>query len=108
LRPASQSAELNVPFRPLDTDYVPHAIGVLKQYEAVGVADPAAGCNSESNGRQGVVANQRFGDGITDIVVSRRPLSDLDALLSDWRSGGGEVVQHSHDSTIRLRWSAGD
>jgi putative aldouronate transport system substrate-binding protein len=87
-------------FDPLGTDYVPHVIGVFKQYEAVGVADPTVGFYSESNGRQGVVANQRFGDGITDIVVSRRPLSDLDALLSDWRSGGGDVVRQEFEEAM--------
>jgi hypothetical protein len=35
------------------TDYVPHIIGVFKQYEAVGVKDPTIGYYSESAGRQG-------------------------------------------------------
>ncbi len=87
-------------FDPLGADYVPHVIGVFKQYEAVGVPDPTVGYYSESNGRQGVVANQRFGDGITDIVVSRRPLGDLDALISDWRSGGGDQVRQEYEEAM--------
>jgi putative aldouronate transport system substrate-binding protein len=87
-------------FDPLGADYVPHVIGVFKQYEAVGVTDPTVGYYSESNGRQGVVANQRFGDGITDIVVSRRPLSDLDSLLGDWRSSGGDQVRQEFEDAM--------
>ena len=83
-------------FDPLGPDYVQHVISSLKLYEAVGVQDPTVGFYSETAGRQGVVANQRFGDGITDIVAGRRPLSDLDTLVSDWRSGGGDQVRQEY------------
>jgi hypothetical protein len=53
-------------FDPLGTDYVPHVIGVLKQHEAAGVEYLTIGFSSESDSRQGAIANQRFGDGITE------------------------------------------
>ena len=87
-------------FDSLGTDYVPHVISVFKQYEAVGVPDPTVGFYSESNGKQGVIANQRFGDGITDIVVGRRPLGDLDSLLTDWRSNGGDQVRKEFEDAM--------
>ena len=80
-------------FDPLGPDYVQHVVTTLKQYEAVGIQDPTVGFYSESAGRQGLIANQRFGDGITDIVTGRRPLTDLDSLVSEWRSNGGEQVR---------------
>lgn len=83
-------------FDPLGPDFVQHVVNALKQYEAVGVQDPTVGFYSESAGRQGLIANQRFGDGVTDIVAGRRPLSDLDSLVSEWRSGGGEQVRKEY------------
>ena len=87
-------------FDPLGTDYVPHVIGVFKQYEAVGVEDPTIGFYSDSDSRQGVIANQRFGDGITDIVAGRRPLTDLTGLLQEWRSNGGDQVRKEYEDAM--------
>lgn len=87
-------------FDPLGTDYVSHVIGVFKQYEAVGVEDPTIGFYSDSDSRQGVIANQRFGDGITDIVAGRRPMADLTGLLQEWRSGGGDQVRKEYEDAM--------
>jgi putative aldouronate transport system substrate-binding protein len=83
-------------FDPVGGDYVPHIISVFKQYEAVGLADPTIGFYSESAGRQGVVANQRFGDGVNDIITGRRPAGDLSALQNEWRSNGGDQVRNEY------------
>lgn len=80
-------------FDPLGPEYVQHVVSTLKEYEAVGVQDPTVGFYSETAGRQGLIADQRFGDGVTDIIAGRRPLSDLDSLVSDWRTNGGETVR---------------
>ena len=37
---------------------------------------------------KGVPLIQTFGEGITDIVTGRRPMSDFDGLVSAWKSGG--------------------
>jgi putative aldouronate transport system substrate-binding protein len=87
-------------FDPLGGEYVPHVIDVLKQYEAVGVEDPTIGFYADSDARQGVIANQRFGDGITDIIAGRRPLSDLTGLLSEWRTNGGDQVRKEYEAAI--------
>ena len=83
-------------FDPLGPDYVQHLVPMLKQYETVGLQDPTVGFYSETAGRQGLIAGQRFGDGITDIVAGRRPLSDLDSLVSEWRSNGGDQVRQEY------------
>ncbi|MBV8718063.1 MAG: hypothetical protein JO020_27315 [Chloroflexi bacterium] len=87
-------------FDPLGPDYVQHLVPMLKQYEAVGVQDPTVGFYSETAGRQGLIASQRFGDGITDIVAGRRPVSDLDSLVSDWRSNGGDQVRQEFQDAM--------
>jgi putative aldouronate transport system substrate-binding protein len=83
-------------FDPLGPNYVQHVVNALKDYEAVGVQDPTVGFYSETAGRQGLTANQRFGDGITDIVAGRRPMSDLDSLVGEWRSNGGDQVRQEY------------
>jgi putative aldouronate transport system substrate-binding protein len=83
-------------FDPLGPNYVQHVVSTLKSYEAVGVQDPTVGFYSETAGRQGLIANQRFGDGVTDIIAGRRPLSDLDSLVSEWRGNGGDQVRQEY------------
>jgi putative aldouronate transport system substrate-binding protein len=87
-------------FDPKGGDYVPHVIGVLKQYEAVGVEDPTIGFYSEADSRQGIVANQRFGDGVTDIIAGRRPMSDLPGLIEEWKSNGGDQVRKEYEDAM--------
>jgi putative aldouronate transport system substrate-binding protein len=87
-------------FDPLGPDYVQHVVSTLKAYEAVGVTDPTVGFYSETSGRQGLIASQRFGDGITDIVAGRRPMSDLDSLISEWRSNGGDQVRQEYQDAM--------
>lgn len=83
-------------FDPLGSDYTQHVLESFKQYAAVGVEDPTIGFYSETDTRQGLIADQRLGDGVTDIVAGRRPLSDLTQLVSDWRSNGGEQARKEY------------
>jgi putative aldouronate transport system substrate-binding protein len=55
--------------------------------------DASLGLYSPTQASSGVQLIQPFGDGITDIVAGRRPLSDLDGLVSTWRSAGGDKVR---------------
>ena len=48
-----------------------------------------------------MIANQRFGDGITDIVAGRRPLTDLTGLLQEWRSNGGDEGRAFLEKTLK-------
>jgi putative aldouronate transport system substrate-binding protein len=59
----------------------------------IGIGDPTVGFVSPTAVRQGAVTNQGFIDGVRDIIVNRRPFSDYDQLLSDWRTNGGEAMR---------------
>jgi putative aldouronate transport system substrate-binding protein len=56
----------------------------------ISTEDASLGLYSATQASSGVQLIQPFGDGITDIVAGRRPLSDLDDLVSTWRSAGGD------------------
>jgi putative aldouronate transport system substrate-binding protein len=87
-------------FDPLGPEYVPHVIGVFKQYESVGVEDPTIGFYSDADTRQGLIADQRLGDGVTDIIAGRRPTSDLAQLVSEWRGNGGDQVRKEYQDAM--------
>lgn len=64
----------------------------------ISVEDATLGLFSSTQASTGVQLIQPFGDGITDIVAGRRPLSDLDSLLSAWRSAGGDKIKSEYQA----------
>jgi putative aldouronate transport system substrate-binding protein len=62
------------------------------------VEDASLGLYSPTQAGSGVQLIQPFGDGITDIVAGRRPLSDLDGLVSAWRSAGGDKIRSEYQA----------
>jgi putative aldouronate transport system substrate-binding protein len=58
-----------------------------------GVYDPTVGLYSVTNQRQGVAIGQRLADGLIDIVAGRRPLTDMDQLVAEWRTAGGDTIR---------------
>ena len=60
----------------------------------ISVEDASLGLYSATQASKGVQLIQPFGDGITDIVDRPPPAGDLDGLVKDWRSGGGEADPH--------------
>jgi len=59
----------------------------------VGVTDPTRGYHSPTQSRKGVAADQAFYDGVADILFNRRPISDYDTLVGDWRTAGGDAIR---------------
>ena len=64
-----------------------------KKLGAGGIYDDSIGLYSATNQRQGVAVQQRFADGLIDIVTGRRPLTDFDVLLREWKTGGGDTIR---------------
>jgi putative aldouronate transport system substrate-binding protein len=65
----------------------------LKLLQPIGVQDPTVGLYSANNQKQGFLLQTKFADGLIDIIVGRRPMSDYDQLVSDWRSAGGDTIR---------------
>jgi putative aldouronate transport system substrate-binding protein len=59
----------------------------------VGVADPTYGLYSATAATQGVTLDQLIFDRVSGIAAGRMPMSDLDQLVKDWRSKGGDQVR---------------
>jgi putative aldouronate transport system substrate-binding protein len=46
------------------------------------------------------VVTQTMNDGIRDIIVGRRPFSDYDQLVADWRTNGGDVIRKEFQDAL--------
>lgn len=66
----------------------------------VAVSNPTFGQVSLTNFTKGFSLTQTMTDGITDIVVGRRPLEDFDQLVKDWQSNGGETIRQEYQQSI--------
>jgi putative aldouronate transport system substrate-binding protein len=64
------------------------------------VSDPAFGQVSLTNFTKGFSLTQNMSDGLTDIIVGRRPLTDFDQLVKDWQSNGGETIRQEYQQSI--------
>ncbi len=65
------------------------------------VKDPTFGLFSATAFTKGSVADKAVADGITDIVVGRRPLSDYDQIVKDWQAAGGEQIRREFMDAVK-------
>jgi putative aldouronate transport system substrate-binding protein len=64
------------------------------------VSDPTFGQVSVTNFSKGFTVTQSLNEGIVDIVVGRRPMSDYDQLVKDWQTNGGEQIRKEYQESI--------
>jgi putative aldouronate transport system substrate-binding protein len=76
--------------------YAQAAFEVEQTLVAVGVSDPTRGYHSPTQSRKGVAADQTFHDGVADILFNRRPFSDFDQLVADWRTSAGDAIRKEY------------
>src|SRR5205814_126929 len=66
----------------------------------VAVSDPTLGFYSATYSSQQALLDQAMSDGVSDIVVGRVQLSDLDGLVRDWRNNGGDKARGEYQDAI--------
>jgi putative aldouronate transport system substrate-binding protein len=64
------------------------------------VSNPTFGQVSVTNFSKGFNLTQAMTDGLTDIAVGRRPLTDYDQLVKDWQANGGEQIRKEYMDSI--------
>jgi putative aldouronate transport system substrate-binding protein len=84
-------------YSPADPSFAKRIQGFQKILAPMSVEDASLGLFSATQASKGVALIQPFGDGITDMVTGRRPLADLDSLVKDWRSGGGDASRSEYE-----------
>jgi putative aldouronate transport system substrate-binding protein len=60
------------------------------------VYDPTLGYYAPSAYTTGVTADNRFSDAVRDIILLRRPLSDLDVAIKEWQTSSGDQVRKEY------------
>jgi putative aldouronate transport system substrate-binding protein len=80
-------------FDPQGTDFATGMNQSLQALGAVAAQDPTVGLYSATNQNNGFQIQTVLADGLIDIIAGRRPMSDYDSLVSDWRSSGGDTIR---------------
>jgi putative aldouronate transport system substrate-binding protein len=86
------------PGRPQDAD-------TQHKYQSLeiptGIANPTVGLFSNAYASKNATIDKNFNDGINQIIQGRKPLSELDSLLSAWRSGGGDQMRKEYQDQLQ-------
>jgi len=80
-------------FDPQRKDFAPTMNASLKLLQPGGMQDPTIGLYSATNQKSGFLLQTKVADGFIDIIAGRRPVSDYDGLIAEWRSGGGDSIR---------------
>jgi putative aldouronate transport system substrate-binding protein len=80
--------------------YAQAAFEVEQTLVGIGVSDPTRGYHSPTQSRKGVSADQTFYDGVADILFNRRPFSDYDQLVTDWRTAAGDAIRQEFQDEL--------
>jgi putative aldouronate transport system substrate-binding protein len=65
------------------------------------VNDPTQGYFSPTSFGKGTTANITWTDGVRDIILARRPLSDYDVLTRDWVSAAGDQIRKEFSDAMK-------
>jgi putative aldouronate transport system substrate-binding protein len=88
-------------YYPRDPQFAPVSQAAEQAMVSVGVDDPTVGLYSASDGSRGAAINRAFFDGISELVIGRRPLADFDTLVREWRSGGGDEIRTQYQQSLQ-------
>ncbi|MBV8719258.1 MAG: extracellular solute-binding protein [Chloroflexi bacterium] len=66
----------------------------------VAIPDPTLGYFSPTFAAQQALLDQAMNDGVNDIVVGRSALSDLDGLVTAWRTNGGDKSRGEYQDAL--------
>jgi putative aldouronate transport system substrate-binding protein len=68
---------------------------------AMGVQNAVVGLYSQTDAEKSATLNQKFNDGVAQIVFGRDNISSFDQLVSDWRSGGGDQIRAEYQNALQ-------
>ncbi len=87
-----------MPGRPQDAD-------TQHKYQSLeiptGIGNPTVGLFSNSYATKNATIDKNFNDGVNQIIQGRKPISELDSLVSAWRSGGGDAMRKEYQDQLQ-------
>ncbi len=88
-------------FSATSSDYVTVAHQTQTEHFAKTLADPSVGLYSATDGSKGAALKNTFNDSLNDILYGKRPVSDLDGLVKDWRANGGDTIRGEYEQALQ-------
>jgi putative aldouronate transport system substrate-binding protein len=85
-----------VHYDPSLPDYAQTLQTVEKNEAPYGIEDQTSGFYSPAAATTGVPRNQKFADGVSEIVKGLRPLTDYDVIVKEWVAGGGDKIRSEY------------
>src|SRR6185437_7863848 len=80
----------------VDPQFGQFASAEEKKMLDVGTADPTLGYYSPTDAKTGTQLEQLIFDRVSDIAAGRKPVSDLDQLVKDWKARGGDKIRSEY------------
>jgi putative aldouronate transport system substrate-binding protein len=80
--------------------YAKLAFDAQQMLMPLGVSDPTDGFFSATAWGKGQTADARFQDGLIDIILGRRQMSEYDDVVKAWRDDAGETVRKEFMESI--------
>lgn len=74
---------------------------LYKEYAAIGVYDPTTGYVSKTQASKGATLGQKQLDTLTAIVLGRKPLSDWDQFVKEWKQQGGDQITRELEQAMQ-------
>jgi putative aldouronate transport system substrate-binding protein len=71
-----------------------------KKFLEVGVPDPVLGHYSATDAKSGAALERLIFDGVAGIAAGRKPMSELDVLVKDWKARGGDQIRDEYQKAI--------
>ena len=62
--------------------------------------DPTLGLYSQTAFNLGIPSQTTLYGGVSDIVQGRRPISDLDGLVAEWRTKAGDKMRAEYTDAL--------
>jgi putative aldouronate transport system substrate-binding protein len=82
--------------------YAQAAFDVEQTLVAIGLPNPTVGLHSPTQSKN-AASEQTFFDGLADILFNRRPFSDFDQLVNDWRTSVGDTIRQEYQAQIQRK-----
>jgi putative aldouronate transport system substrate-binding protein len=75
--------------------------GAIKSLVEIGIDNPALTAQSATFNSKGKELQQFLNDRVQRIVVGRDPVSELDNVIKDWKSRGGDLIAKEYAASIK-------
>ena len=87
-------------YNPPTPDYGPEMQKLEQRMVPLGVMDPTLGLYAPTDGAKGAPLNATFSAAMTDIVAGRRPVDQIQQVINDWKSGGGDQIRTEYEQAL--------